>query len=116
MFIYQTESANGSSSFSIKRGVKQGDILSAILFNCVLDLAFDAWKSRLTDEGIFIATGMRLTNSRYADDVLIYARSLPELEQMTTILLEELEKIGLELKVTKTNNHYNGFRSISSLS
>ena len=33
----------------------------------------------LRDEGIFIAHGLvRLTNTRYADDVLLYAKSLEE--------------------------------------
>ena len=29
------------SEFNIKLGVKQGDVLSSILFNCTLDLAFE---------------------------------------------------------------------------
>ena len=37
----QSGTVNGSSIFPIQRGVKQGDTLNAILFNCILDLAFD---------------------------------------------------------------------------
>ena len=42
--LYQDQlgSVNGSSTFQIQRGVKQGDTLSAILFNCALDMAFEA--------------------------------------------------------------------------
>ena len=70
-------------------------MLSAILFNSVLDLAFERWKLKLKDEGLFIAQGMpRLTNTRYADDILIYAKSLEELVHMTELLISELRSVG----------------------
>ena len=37
----------------------------------------------------------RLTNARYADDVLLYAKSLDELRKMTELLIIELRSIGL---------------------
>ena len=43
-----------------------------------------------------------MTNIRYADDVLLYAKSLQELESMTERLLEALKAIGLLLNATKT--------------
>ena len=76
----QYGSVHGSSSFSVLRGVKQGDVLSAILFNCPFDLTFDKWKRRLSHEGLYVGYSLeRLTNTRYADDVLLYAKSLSEL-------------------------------------
>ena len=96
MYTNQKASANGSSKFPIQRGVKQGDTLSAILFNCVLDIAFDTWRLSLANEGILIAHGLqRLTNIRYADDILLYAKSLDELLSMTEKLPAEMNKIGL---------------------
>ena len=41
LYSNQSGSVHGSQFFSILRGGKQGDILSAILFNCILDLAFE---------------------------------------------------------------------------
>ena len=37
----------------------------------------------------------RLTNARYVDDVLLYAKSLAELEGMTEALNEELAAVGI---------------------
>ena len=41
LYSGQTGSVNGSRIFNILRGVRQGDVLSAIIFNCVLDIAFE---------------------------------------------------------------------------
>ena len=76
LYLSQQGIVNDSAPFLISRGVKQGDVLSAILFNCVLDLAFDSWKSKLTTEGLYVGHGMsRLTIIRYADDILLYEKS-----------------------------------------
>ena len=70
LYRRQSSSVNGSDTFGIRCGVKQGDVLSAIIFNCVLDIAFDSWKRRLGDHGLFVAhANPRLTNTRYADDI-----------------------------------------------
>ena len=94
---------NHSSEFLIQKGVKQGDTLSAILFNCILDMTFDLWRASLTHEEIFIAHGRsRLTNIRYADDILLYAKSLDELVSMIEELLHQMKKIDLSLNDKKT--------------
>ena len=77
LYINQKTHVNHSSQFPVQRGIKQGDILSAILFNCILDMAFGVWRLSLTYERIFLAHGaLRLTNIQHANDVLLYAESL----------------------------------------
>ena len=52
---------------------------------------------------IFIDTAAsRLTNTRYADDIIMYAKNLEELITMTESLIKALRKIGLRLNTTKT--------------
>ena len=103
LYADQTAATRGSRSFPIRRGVKQGDVISPILFNAGLELAFRKWKQRLTTEGWLLdGDGGRLTNTRYADDIMLYAKSLPELTRMLDLLTEELAKVGLHLNVKKT--------------
>ena len=43
----------------------------------------------------------RLINIRYADDILLYAKSLEELQEMTKLLLFQLFKVDLHLHIKK---------------
>ena len=103
LYKSQNASVNGSREFSVGRGVKQGDVLSTLLFNCVLDVAFQRFKANLTNEGLFISNDqLRLTNIRYADDILLFSNSLEELVLMSEMLLREFNAIGLKLNAEKT--------------
>lgn len=90
-------------TFNIQYEVKQDDVLSSIFFNYILDIIFERWKSRLTNEELIIdPASERLTNIRYTDDILLYVKSLMELQYMTELLIEELVQIGLVLNIKKT--------------
>ena len=113
LYANQHASVDGSSAFRIQRGVKQGDIISPLLFNIALQLAFDNWKlNHLGHHGWLLNDSLeRLSNTRYADDILVYAKSLAELQSMVESLLSELKAIGLDPNATKTkilttNEHY----------
>ena len=47
-------SANGSRRFPIQRGVRQGNVLSSLLFNAALEIVFQERKARLSDHGWLI--------------------------------------------------------------
>ena len=99
----QKGTIDGKHFFDIQRGVKQGDTLSAMLFNAAIQEAFVRWKMKLSSEGWLLKPNTeRLTNVRYADDILLFAKSREELQSMIMLLIEELRKIGLELNVSKT--------------
>ena len=68
------------STFRIERGVKQGDPLSPKLFTCLLENQFRKidWDNKY---GISI-NGRRLTNLRFADDIVLFAKTGRELENM----------------------------------
>jgi len=103
LYSNQTGSVNGNYFFKILRGVKQGNIISPMLINAGIEIAFRAWKQKLSSHGILLNDDMpRFTNTKYADDIMVFAKSDSELAVMIELLVEELAKIGLHLNGKKT--------------
>jgi len=91
--------------FNITRGVRQGDVLSPTLFNAALEQALRKWKQSLTTHGLALVPddqAERITNIRYADDILLIGKSLEEVVEMLELLAVVLQEYGLELNVGKT--------------
>ena len=64
--------------FEIKKGTKQGDPLSSLLFNMVLQKTLEEYIPRWHKKkcmGIYLSDNGHdcLTNMRFADDVLLFA-------------------------------------------
>ena len=87
------------AQFNISRGVKQGDPISPKLFTCLLEQVFRQleWQN----QGIDI-DGKKLTNLRFADDVILFAKSAKDLEKMLEQLQTQCKKVGLQMNSTKT--------------
>ena len=101
MYQDQTGAVPGSEKFSIQRGVRQGDVLSPLLFNAVLGDAIRKWKLKLTNEGLRLGQDTKLTNLGYADNLMILATFRGELVSVVEMLVQELSLIGLQLNGTK---------------
>ena len=56
----------------------------------------------MTTQGFDVGAQERLTNVRYAGDLLVYAKWFPELVCTIELLCEELGKVSLQLNGAKT--------------
>ena len=95
-----------SREFGLFTGVKQGDPMSPVLFNAVSEDIFRdlkrIWATQEFGIDVSASDGERLTNLRFADDVLLVAQSLSELKQMISDMRQAAQKRGLELHPDKT--------------
>ena len=86
--------------FDITSGVKQGDVLSPILFVVVVD-----WILRRTvgeEDGIEWMGTARLLELAYADDIALLSEDVDSMRRVTEKLALEASKVGLEINRTKT--------------
>ena len=100
-----------SRKFGVHRGTKQGDPLSSLLFNALLERVMSRVKKTFVDRKYGIQMGLgsvetaddtRLTNLRFADDVLVTGRTLQQLSDMLLLLRDESAASGLQLHPDKT--------------
>ena len=80
--------------FSIQRGVKQGDVVSSILFTAALESTKWRGKLKLRHHGVEIGAHERSTNVRHADDLMLYAVSCQDLVYMIETRMMELARLN----------------------
>ncbi|CAH2265133.1 jg9285 [Pararge aegeria aegeria] len=87
-----------SNPFHLSAGVRQGCIISPLLFNIYTEIimrrTLETWK-----DGIVIG-GQRISNLRYADDTTLFATSIRHMEDF----LQKMEDVSLEfgLKINRS--------------
>ena len=119
-----------SDESNIERSTKQGDPVSTALFNAVLEVCMRRTKRRwrscgtkythcgflvknkedVSNETDSCKNNQYLTNLRFADAILIMAKSKEELSKMISVLKEECKKVGLEMHNVKTKVLTNGIK------
>ena len=85
-----------SKSFGVQKGVRQGDGLSAVLFNLALNKVL---KEMQLNGNILFKSKQACV---YADDIALVARNIPALEEMLNIIEEVGRKVGLTINTDKT--------------
>ena len=99
-----------SESFLIKSGVRQGDGLSPLLFNLVLDKVIKEWEKTLREQGHWkpIRLGRPKDNIEvsclaFADDLAILADNETTAIKQIEILNECAKQVGLQISFQKTD-------------
>ena len=89
-----------NSCFEIGQAVWQGSILSPHLFNIYAE---HVMRKALEHHPTGIAVGGKLVNNlRYADDIVLVAKSMQELQDLTNKVKNASEAAALFLNVSKT--------------
>ena len=94
-----------SRVFAITAGVRQGCVLSPRLFTATLEWAMQKWRQRVENSACGIDLedgGSKLLDLRFADDLLLFARSKFKTIFMLETLMEELAYVGLCVNAGKT--------------
>jgi hypothetical protein len=95
----RTEHGN-TDWFEVRKGVRQGCILSSYLFNLYNEYIMR--RVGLEDEKGIRIGGRNINNPRYADNTTILAERKRDLEEMLKKLKVQSEKVGMRLNLKKT--------------
>ena len=80
------------------KGVRQGDTLSPVMFTAAVEEIF----KRMNIEAGININGVRLSNLRFADDIILFAESEEKLKDMLEDLNNEGKRDGMKLNKKKT--------------
>lgn len=89
-----------SEWFQVRKGVRQGCVLSPYLFNIVAEMAMRAALDGF--KGGLKLGGRVLTNLRYADDIVLIASSEEELQDLLDRIVTSGKQFGLKINTQKT--------------
>ena len=87
--------------FQIRKGVRQGCLLSLCLFNLYVEYIMRNAGLDEAQAGIKIVR-RNVNNLRYIDDTALMAETEEELKSLLIKVKEESEKVGLKLNIQKT--------------
>ena len=94
-----------SDPFEIKSGVRQGDGLSPLLFNCALEKVVREWRNAIDTKGISLGRNpnkITIDCLAFADDMALITDSLENAQKQIKELQKQAAKVGLQISFEKT--------------
>ena len=102
---FETQGTGGSAKGAVCSGIRQGCPLSPYLFIIVLSVIFEDLEDTLRRRGIPSNTwseGYPVADVEYADDTLLIARTIPQLQSHLSALEDIASEYGMSLNNIKT--------------
>lgn len=91
-----------SGQIQIRSGVRQGCILSPLLFNIVLDVVMS--EAMNADHGISFGLQNKLTDLDYADDICLLSHNFSQTQEMLNNIAKRALSAGLAININKTKS------------
>jgi len=91
-----------TEEFRFEKGVRQGCLVSPLLFNMIGEKIMREVEERLEERSGKIVGGRSIWNIRYADDTTMVSRSREECSRMGEVLKDVSKTVGLEINKSKT--------------
>ena len=92
-----------TDQFPFEKGVRQGCVLSPMLFNTCGEMIMRILESEIPERAGCIIGGRSVWNLRYADDTTLIARSCNELQQQVSAIENISAQFGLTINATQTH-------------
>ena len=92
-----------TEEFSFLKGVRQGCLISPLLFNTIGERIMREVEERLTERPGKVIGGRSIWNIRYADDTTLIAKSREECGGMGEALMNVSAEFGLKINRSKTS-------------
>ncbi|MDY6929965.1 MAG: reverse transcriptase family protein [Pseudomonadota bacterium] len=93
-----------TETFPVRTGVRQGCVLSPILFNFTIDWILRNALSHA--HGVELAPGKALTDLDYADDVALFTTNISEMQSIMDRVDQYASTIGMNISLNKTKILY----------
>lgn len=91
---------DGELAIELKRGVKQGDPLSPILFNLIIEPIIESIQSKISGVNL---EGHNLAALAFADDIVLLARDRGEALTQTRLVDDSLRSKGMSISAEKSS-------------
>lgn len=91
-----------TTEFKVTKGLRQGCCISPTLFKIYIEKALEQWKRKSMGMGIPLDEDTTLYTLQFADDQIIMAQEIEDIEYMTRKAIEEYDKWGLKINVNKS--------------
>lgn len=95
---------NENVKIEIKRGVKQGDSLSPLLFNLSLEPLLEELEENTT--GLPISDNTHIAVLAFADDLVLLSKDEEEAQIQLNLVMSYLRKLGMSISASKCNTFH----------